>query len=355
MGLLVGAWLIYAFFHQDWITYEGHKSDITSLAFSADGRTIASADKNGTINFWQVPSSDQAPLSSYFPLVRKDGSLRLWSTPANSDRGTLKGRAVAFNKMRGGIVVIGSEKAMLSQIDVSDSGVKEGKQIGRPVALPSLQSVGSNVALSEDGLVLVCGDDVVTLWSNVVGERLATLSSASGPVALSADGRLLAAGESVAEPHRVRVWNMPDGEGARQLERRGLALPPSMTFSGHTGMVTALAFSPNSRLLASVGGKQDGPGEVKLWDLTTNAERLNIEGHSDRVLAVAFSPDGRRLASAGQDSLVKLWDVETGRQLVSLRGHSAWIQCLAFSPDGKLLAAAGAFDHRVKVWDVEGE
>jgi WD40 repeat protein/tRNA A-37 threonylcarbamoyl transferase component Bud32 len=115
---------------------------------------------------------------------------------------------------------------------------------------------------------------------------------------------------------------------------------------GHTGAVTAVAFSPDDRLLASASADK----KLKLWDVVSGKEVRTLDGHTDRVIGVAFSPDGRRLASAGTDRTVRLWDAATGKQLFCLEGHQAPVTCVAFSPDGRHIAS-GSEDKTVRVWD----
>lgn len=82
---------------------------------------------------------------------------------------------------------------------------------------------------------------------------------------------------------------------------------------GHTERVDSVAFSPDSRTLASGGGTSD-KGEIKLWDVATRKEQAPLKGHTADVISVAFSPDGKTLASGSQDKTIKLWDVSGGKQ-----------------------------------------
>jgi WD40 repeat protein len=117
---------------------------------------------------------------------------------------------------------------------------------------------------------------------------------------------------------------------------------------GHKGAVTAVAFSPDDRLLAS--GSADNT--VKLWDAATGKEVRGLDGHEDRVLSVAFSPDGSRLVSASADRTVRLWDTTTGKELLCLKGHDGPVTCVAFSPDGRRIAS-GAEDKTVRIWNAD--
>jgi WD40 repeat protein len=80
---------------------------------------------------------------------------------------------------------------------------------------------------------------------------------------------------------------------------------------------------------------------IHLWDLDTAERRADLIGHRERVTALAFTPDGKTLASGAWDRAVKLWSVAAGAEVASLEGHPDRVHCLAFSPDGSLLASGG--------------
>ena len=89
---------------------------------------------------------------------------------------------------------------------------------------------------------------------------------------------------------------------------------------------------------------------VRLWDATTGAWKHTLEGHSCSVKAVAFSPDSKVLASASDDNYntVRLWDATTGAWKQTLEGHNSWVCAVSFSPDSKVLASTSG-DNTVRL------
>jgi WD40 repeat protein len=121
-----------------------------------------------------------------------------------------------------------------------------------------------------------------------------------------------------------------------------------LTFSGHSGDVNAVCFSPDGSKIAS--GSSDRTAII--WQARTGRELLTLKGHSDAVWSLAFSPDGRRLVTAGLDGAAVVWDALTGRRLHILKGHTGWVIHVAFSPDGNRIATAG-LDKTAILWDAQ--
>ncbi len=159
-------------------------------------------------------------------------------------------------------------------------------------------------------------------------------------VAWSPDGKYIASG---GDDHTIQVWNALTG--ARLLISQG-----------HAGGVPAVAWSPDSTLIASasagpsVSGGPAGNNTVQVWNATTGQSIYAYHGHSSGITDVAWSPSGSRIASSSSDYTVQVWDASTGQHALILRTHSWYEWTLAWSPDGKRLATGGP-DNAIRIWD----
>ncbi|MDA0159993.1 TIR domain-containing protein [Solirubrobacter ginsenosidimutans] len=146
------------------------------------------------------------------------------------------------------------------------------------------------------------------------------------------DGRRIV---TASEDGTARIWDAATGRSLHVL-------------SGHDGFLNAARFSPDGRLVATVGGDDD---TIRLWDSSTGAELHTLTGHTGMIDDVAFSPDGTLLASFAGDGTVRLWTTADGELHALLRGHSRTIVAAAFDPSGKLLIT-GDVDDTARIWSV---
>jgi WD40 repeat protein len=152
-------------------------------------------------------------------------------------------------------------------------------------------------------------------------------------VAWSPDGRRVAVSRSIAEGSNLRVWDAATGQGERVL-------------SGHQDQVFAVAWSPDSKRLASAS--QDRT--IRVWDPDTGASVLTLTGHAGVVRCLAWSPDGSRLATGSWDQTARIWDARTGRMIAVLSGHGGIVNAVAWRPDGSSLATSSD-DRTIRLWD----
>jgi len=289
-------------------TLQGNGGGVISVAFSSDGRTLASGGRNSTTKLWDVVS----------------GQL-LHTLQGN----TLSAYSVAFSP-DGRTLALGSHDDTIKLLDVAS-----GKLLH---TLQGHTHWVMSVAFSPDGHTVASGnfDGTIKLWDVVSGQVLHNLQNditSVYSVAFSPDGRTLASGSF---HHDVKLWDVASGQLLR-------------TLYGHTSTyyLRSVAFSPDGRTVAS--GSDDTT--IKLWDVASGVVLRTLQGHTNAVDSVAFSPDGRTLASGSRDRTIKLWDVASGKVLRTLQGHANWVHSVAFSPDGRTLAS-GSYDDTVKLWDI---
>ncbi|HEV3260118.1 MAG TPA: protein kinase [Gemmataceae bacterium] len=344
----------------------GHSLSVAGVAYSPDGKRIASVSWDMSVKIWHAEDAESPP-------VTLRGHIG-WVT------------GVAFSPDGKWLASAGGDNDRTVKVWDAALTDQEARTVGggRPGHRTKVNSVTYD---SASRLLASAGNDGrVKLWDAAGGQRVRTLSWNQGwvlSVAFSPDGRRLAGGGSQFDgqgntlPTAVQIWNVANGTLVRALPGHKDSIS-DVAFSGDgrllvsvsddntarlwdaaTGAAvdtlhgrdafTSVSFSPDagSPHLVALGGAD---GSLKLWD--TDARQVtDLRGHGKAVRSVAFRPGSHWLASAGEDKTVKLWDMDTGKELFALPGYPALVHDLAFSPDGRRLATAG-HDGMVKLWDM---
>ena len=278
----------------------GHGDIVQSVAFSSDGRRIATGSDDRTAMVWDATTGRE-----------------LFTLASHSN----KVRSVVFS-WDGQRIATGSYDGTAKVWDAVT-----GKQ------LFSLQGHGGGlncVALSPDGQRIATGD-----WNGAA--KVWEAASGVEPLALKGHNDAIIALAFSPDSQRIATasWDntakVCDANGGNEL----------LTLRGHTGGLLSVAFSPDSQRIAT--GSMDGT--AKVWNAAGSKETLTFKG-----CTATFSPDGQRIVTGSLDGTATLWDAASGRELLTFRSHSRDVRSVAFSPDGQRIVT-GSLDHTAKVWE----
>ncbi|MBD2676099.1 MULTISPECIES: WD40 repeat domain-containing protein [Nostoc] len=331
----------------------GHEQEVNCLAFSPDGKFIVSGSIDGILCLWDLQGNlmtqpwqghEEGVIAVAFSSnsdsivsVGFDGTVCLWDLQGNAITQPWRGHkegviSVAFSPNGDCIVSVGFD-GMVCLWDL------QGNAITQPWHKHEAKIIC--VAFSPDRKFIISGssDSTVRLWDiqgNPIGQPWRGHEGRVNSVAFSPDGKFIISGSC---DRTIRLWDI-DGN------------PITQPWRGHEGQVNSLAFSPDGKLIISGSDKT-----VRLWELDQILQDRVI-GRSQRkyenwVNSVAFSPDGKLIVSASNDSTVRLWDIDGNPIGQPWRRHEKEVNSVAFRPDGKLIVSASN-DSTVRLWDIDG-
>jgi len=360
-------------------------STVSVVAFSPDGRRLATGNANGQVSLWDpatgavagrletrawyVTRAAFSPDGSRLATGGADGLVTVWDVAHRARLHRLKGHRAAV----GALAFSADGRQAASADDTGELRVwdLDGSTAGAIVRPPGVGSISMCMACSPDGRFLATGHaGTVWLWDASTWQPVRALPTGTSVVfrvAFSPDGRLLAAGDGQSQ---VTLWDLA-ADRPHQILR---GWPPGT--HEVPAAIGSLEFSQDgSRLAAGLGMPSMSVADygrqiVKVWDPRTGNELGTWNAHANAIVGLSFAPDGRRLATASHDGTVKLWEAgkwrevrswksdsisgrqtQTGRSATDQYRQSRRFQSVAFSPDGRSLAA-GLQDGTILSWEL---
>ena len=340
-----------------------HGDAVNQIAFSPDGKRLASCADDGTVKIWDLGNGRE--LRTYREQKGKvksiawsdDGKLiasaagneiHLWNPDTGERKSILKGHTGQIN----GVSFRNDNKALASGSDdrsIRIWDVEKGNEI-KVVNAPQLVNKAQlpqviyQVTYSPNGKLVasVSGDGLLQVWKPDAPEPQQKL-------VLGSSAHQLGAYQVVFSPDMRSIYTCGADKSARQhggTDVEGQSVSGTgvrqknfdISVGGHNEPVTALALSPDGKTL--VTGSRDRT--IRVWDLNTAKVVRTLQGHTDEVTSLAFSKDGNQLASSSKDQGIRIWNLSSTDEHRNFAGHDGYVWSAVFSTDGKLFASAGA-------------
>jgi len=327
----------------------GHQADFNDIRFSPDGRFLVTANVDHTARLWDVATGKTLRIfggittAVQCALFSPDGKFVLTTNRADTQIWSLQ-------TSPGGMVFIGHNQ---------------------PVRKASFSPDGKLV-------VTASNDHTARIWDATSGQTLMILNGHTAEVTdavFSPDGKMVL---TASADKTARLWDASTGQELRRFDghtdevEKGIFSPDGKTIvtasydgtarvwetqtgkliviysNQNSGQLIRAAFSPDGKAVATTG--QDHT--ARIWDPMTGKDLMVFKGHTDIVTGVAFSPDGKYLLTASWDETARLWDIASGKEIHQFRGHTGTVYGAAFSPNGMYVLTSGA-DRTARLWDVQ--
>lgn len=400
VGTRIGLWLYKLPTMSPIGLWETKRGLVSSVAFSPNGRFLATSNWDGDVNVWDIQHINAwrqinkfqidsqisqvvfSPNGQYLAVSGEDGIVYIWQLETCKRIARFSGKTEDKPSRRFPSVVclcFSPDNNLLSHVEpdgtISVWDVKNKKRIA---CFIKQTSPVYSVSFSPCGRFITSGsrDGVLNVWDVTKGERVTEYNDYTNHQiypSYSPDGILRAA--EICED-TVVIWDVFRNEKLDIFEYRGTIITArfsngeqlaistpielkvwsaedastSSILQEHTSSPASVAFSPDGQTLAAGYWKSNG---IILWDIARKrARRTFADGQSTLIRSLDFSPCGNMLVAGSHDTSIRVWDVKKSRLIIELTGHQKPVRAVRFTSKGHLLVSADTAGN-LYVWDVQ--